>query len=431
MIRRPTIARRIALIAGTAAAVTALVSAIVTFALLGLRLTATDIRTADSLAAAIESGITRERAEEPTLEHAARDVLDESALDGVRMEVWGPSGLVAAKGPGSQVGPGNGSADAGPLRKKGRFIVRRRGPEGLIVTVAVPVSFSRTLRREMGYALLLCVLPLSILSALISVRLARRALAPLETLAQEVASRHPSGPWKPLVASSTDAEIVRLADALNETGQRLTQALAAEREFAAYAAHALRTPLTRLVAESYSGTRPTGGALETLRRLVDSLLVLVRTGARLHETGTTANVADLLRQVAASRAGSERKFTVEAPDEVLVRGDEELLLAAVEHLVENAVAYSAPGTTVHLSADERDGVVGIGVRDEGPGVAPDELERIFEPFVRGRSSEGSAGNGLGLALVKRIAAGHGGSARAVPSGAGTRFELTLPVWKPR
>ena len=145
----------------------------------------------------------------------------------------------------------------------------------------------------------------------------------------------------------------------------------------------------------------------------------------------TANAADLLRQVAASRAGRSRLFEVEASDEVLVRGDEELLLAAVEHLVDNAVAYSPPGTTVHLAAGERDGTVTISVRDEGPGVASDDLERIFEPFVRGTTSGRTSGSGLGLALVRRIAAGHGGSVRAVPSGAGTSFEVNLPAWRAR
>jgi len=223
---------------------------------------------------------------------------------------------------------------------------------------------------------------------------------------------------------------VHLADAFNETGRRLTQALAAEREFAAFAAHALRTPLTRLVAESHSGVPPSGGALETLRRLVESLLVLVRTDVRLQETGSAANVADLLRHVARSHAVGDHAFTVEAPDEVLVRGDEELLVAAIEHLAENALAYSTPGSPIHLSAAETDGVVTVAVRDEGPGIAPEDLERIFEPFVRGRG-EVSIGSGLGLALVRRIATGHGGSACAVPAGAGTSFELRLPVWRPR
>jgi signal transduction histidine kinase len=420
-----------ALIAAAAAAVTALISAAVPLVLLGFRLTSSDLRAAGNLAAAMDEGIQHEHAEQPTVEGAAREFLDELSLDGVRREVWGPSGLIAAKGPGDEVGVGRGAADAEPHREKGRFIARRRTATDLVVAVAVPGSFTSALRREMGTAFLLALLPLSVLSALISVRLTRRALKPLGALAREVAARPSGGPWKPLEAISKDAEVLRLADALNEMGGRLTETLAAEREFAAFAAHALRTPLTRLVAESHSGTPPSGGALETLRRLVESLLVLVRTDVRLQEAGSATNVADLLRHVAVSRAGSGRAFTVEAPDEVFVRGDEELLVAAIEHLAENAVEHSTPGLPIHLSAAESAGIVTVAIRDEGPGVAPEDLERIFEPFVRGRGTEISTGSGLGLALVRRIAAGHGGWACAVPARGGTSFELRLPVWRPR
>jgi signal transduction histidine kinase len=283
----------------------------------------------------------------------------------------------------------------------------------------------------MLYALLLGVVPLSVLAAAISVRLARRALAPLETLAADVSGRRPDQAWEPIVPSSQDAEVVRLADALNETGQRLTAALAAEREFAAYAAHALRMPLTRLAAAARSGTPPAGGALETLRRLVESLLVLLRTGPRLDEAGETVNVADVVRQVAAEHAASGRTFTVEAPDEALVRGDEELLVAALEHLVENALSYSAKGSPVHLSVAETGGDVTASVRDEGPGIPVEEIESIFRPFVRGATAGETDGSGLGLALVRRIATGHGGTARASLVGIGTCFELVLPVWRPR
>lgn len=431
MTPRASIARRIAAVSAAAAAVTAIVSAAVPLLVVGLRLTAADERSAESLAAAIEVGIARESAQEPTLARAARDVLDESALDGTRMEVWAPSGLIAARGPGAPLGPGRGTADAGPRRETGRVVVRRASPTGLVISVAVPISFSPALRREMTTSLLLGVLPLSALAALISVRLARRALAPLSALAAEVARRPAGGPWEPLVTPSADAEVVRLAEALNDAGERLTRALAAEREFAAYAAHALRTPLTRLAAEAHSGTRPAGGSLETLRRLVDSLLVLVRTGVHLGETGATVNVADLVRRAASSHAGSSRPFFVDAPDEALVRGDEELLLAALEHLLENAAAYSPAGAPVHLSVSGTDGRVTLAVRDEGPGIPPGERERIFQPFVRGTAAALADGSGLGLALVRRIAEGHGGTARAVPVGAGTRFELDLPAWRPR
>jgi len=116
--RRPGIARRIALIAAAAAAITALVSAAVPLVLLGFRLTSADLRSAGNLAAAMDEGITKERAERPTAEGAAREFLYELALDGVRREVWGPSGLIAAKGPGDEVGAGGGAADEEPHREK-------------------------------------------------------------------------------------------------------------------------------------------------------------------------------------------------------------------------------------------------------------------------------------------------------------------------
>ena len=171
---RPSITKRIGLVAAAAAAVTALVSATVLLVLLGIRLTSAGLRTAENLAAAMDAGITQERSEQPTLEGAAREFLDESALDGARREIWGPSGLIAAKGPGGEVGTGGGASDAEPHREGGRFVARRRTTTDLVVAVAVPDSFSGTLRREMVSALLLGVLPLSVLSALISARLARR-----------------------------------------------------------------------------------------------------------------------------------------------------------------------------------------------------------------------------------------------------------------
>lgn len=160
-------------------------------------------------------------------------------------------------------------------------------------------------------------------------------------------------------------------------------------------------------------------------------MVLVRTGPRLDEDGATVNVADLARQVAAEHVASGDNLTVEAPDEILVRGDEEMLAAALEHLVDNAVRYSPSGSPVHLAVVEAEGRVTASVRDEGPGILPGDIERVFQPFVRGSTARDTEGSGLGLALVVRIAAGHGGSVRAVPAGTGTCFEVTLPAWRSR
>ncbi len=426
-----SVARRIAVAGAVVAALTALVSAAVPFVVVGLRLTSSDARSVERLARSIEEGLGREEREEPTFERAARDVLQETALEDARIEVWGPAGLVAAVGPGRVLGAGDGPSDASPHRERSRIVARRPTAAGYVVSVALPISFSPALRREMAYSFLLGVVPLSLLAAVVAFRLARHGLRPLEELAAQVEERRPGARWEPIDAPSRDVEITRLANALNETGARMTSAVAAERELAAYAAHALRTPLTRLAALSGGSADGIRRAVVTLQRLVDSLLLLVRTGARLDETGTTVNAADVVRQVAAAHAGGTRRVEVRAPDEVLVRGDEELLLAAVEHLVDNACRYAPERTAVTVTAEGDAASVTLAVADEGPGLAEGEASRVFEPFVRGSAGASGEGSGLGLALVSRIAQGHGGSARAVPAGTGTRFEIVLPAWKPR
>ena len=426
-----SIARRIAALGGAAAAVTAFVSASVPFLVLGLRLTASDARAVERLALAIETGVQRELRVEGSFDRAAREVLEETALEDARIEVWGPEGLVAAVGPGRMLGAGSTPADAQAHREKGRMVVRHPTARGTVIAVALPISFPRALRREMAWELLLGVLPLSALAAFVAARLARRALRPLEMLAEEVAARRPAGRWDLVQPPSSDVEITRLTDALNGMGARLSAALTAERELAAYAAHALRTPLTRLAVQTASSPPAVGRAVLSLQRLVDSLLLLSRSDARPGDAGATVNAADLLRQAARAREGSGREILVEAPDEALVRGDEELLAAALEHLLENAFAYAPAGTALRLSTEASGNSVVLAVADDGPGLAPGEAERVFEPFVRGAAAGSSDGSGLGLALVRRIAEAHGGFVRAVAAGPGTRFEVVLPAWKPR
>lgn len=426
-----SVARRIALLGAVVAAATALVSAVVPFVVAGLRLSSSDALSVERLARSIEEGLAREAREEATFDRAARDVLQESALEEARIEVWGPAGLVAAVGPGRVLGAGSGPADATPRREGGRVVVRRPTAAGNVVAVALPVSFSRALRREMAYSLLLVVVPLSLFAALVASRLARRSLRPLEALASAVEARRPGARWDPIGIPSADVEIARLGGALNEMGARMTAALAAERELAAYAAHAMRTPLMRLAAQAEGSQEGVRRAVGTLKRLVDSLLLVVRTEPRLDRTGTTVNAADVARQAAADPSGTTHRIEVRAPDEALVRGEEELLLAAVEHLVDNAVRYAPGGSLVTVAVEADGAAVTLSVTDEGPGLAAGEEDRVFEAFVRGAAGAGSDGSGLGLALVSRIARGHGGVARARASGAGTRFEIVLPAWAPR
>jgi signal transduction histidine kinase len=213
-----------------------------------------------------------------------------------------------------------------------------------------------------------------------------------------------------------------------------------EREFMRDAAHALRTPLT--VAQGHAeflreglepGTEGHDDAtvmLDELRRLArisDQLLMLSAVGHA--DALLLAPVAlDGLAREAGRRwsTASRREVAVDAPDPVSVLADEQRLRHALDALVENALNATGPRDRVTISVSVRRGQAALAVADTGPGIAPADLDRIFERFARGRHIEGWPGTGLGLPIVKAIAAAHGG-AIAVDScpGAGATFTMTL------
>lgn len=146
-----------------------------------------------------------------------------------------------------------------------------------------------------------------------------------------------------------------------------------------------------------------------------------------------AVTADLLRQYRslADRRGITQEYA--ATDGALIEGDEDWLRRAIGNVVENAVRYAREGDRVRVStrrvAQERGAVVQIEVEDEGPGIARENLPRLFERFFRADPARGAGGGaGLGLPITKAIVEAHGGSIeiRSEP-GEGTRVQLTLPA----
>jgi two-component system OmpR family sensor kinase len=114
-----------------------------------------------------------------------------------------------------------------------------------------------------------------------------------------------------------------------------------------------------------------------------------------------------------------------------VRGDVDLLYLAVYNLLGNAVKFSPPGTRIEVRGTDEDGTVVVEVADSGPGIPPDEVDVVFDELARGRDARGLPGSGLGLALVRVIAARHGGRAtlRSRPA-QGTSVRLHLPTHRP-
>ena len=137
-------------------------------------------------------------------------------------------------------------------------------------------------------------------------------------------------------------------------------------------------------------------------------------------------VFDLAARLAQPAGVSVR---VEASEPVPVEGDAAALQRAYRNLVENAVKYTPAGGKVELALTRQDGAARLSVRDTGPGIAPADAERIFQPFVRLDAARGreTGGAGLGLTIARSIVEAHGGtlSLESAP-GAGSEFTIRIP-----
>jgi len=154
--------------------------------------------------------------------------------------------------------------------------------------------------------------------------------------------------------------------------------------------------------------------------------------ARVADPGVRTRERVDLRQImheAVSDAGSPSRVSSPDGPPAWCGGDAHALAMAVRNLIANALAYSPTGTTVEVAFTNQSGGIEISVSDRGPGIAPGELARVFEPFQRGvaGSASGRGGLGLGLTLAHRVARLHGGElVYAAREGGGARFTLRLP-----
>ncbi len=223
-------------------------------------------------------------------------------------------------------------------------------------------------------------------------------------------------------------EIAAVSASFNRAAEHVRALLAAHRSLLANASHELRSPLTRLsmAAELWEQEPTPARQAEIARNLgeIDRLIEEILLASRLDHPepdGVTAKwePVDLLALAAeeAARTGASAEGSV-----VEIDGDPRLLRRMLRNLLENAAKHGAPPVSVHVTFPAR-----IEVRNAGPAIPAADRERIFEPFFRpAGQTEGSGGWGLGLALVRQIAARHGGTVRCeAPPEGGTAFVVEL------
>lgn len=241
-----------------------------------------------------------------------------------------------------------------------------------------------------------------------------------------------------------DDELADLGEDFDRMAQQLQQLTQSRNELLHDISHELRLPLARLqVAIGLLKQDPAqhDAMLERIEResarldaLIKELLTWHRLEAGVAPPPTSrVDVLELLHAItedADFEAQSEGKAVrIEAAGQFVAEVHGELMCRAFENVIRNAIKFTAPGSEVWVRAtvDETTGVLHCTVDDHGPGVPPQALEAMFEPFTRVDGSQGGKGVGLGLAIARRAMELHGGHIRAQPGAqAGLRVSLVLP-----
>ena len=234
-----------------------------------------------------------------------------------------------------------------------------------------------------------------------------------------------------------------VARAFNDMTERLGRVLEAQREFVSNASHQLRTPLTglrlRLESAAMKAADPDLEAelnaaeheVDRLARLLTALLTLAREG----QAPTPGRAVSLEEAAAGAHARwSDRaeqdsgRIALEGSEAVTACASDDDVAIMLDNLVENAIHYSPPGTTVSIRWGQTGTEVWLAVEDEGPGIAPGEEETLFDRFARGTAGKTMPGTGIGLAVVQMLARRWRGRAsiRNRPEG-GARVEVWLPA----
>ena len=314
-----------------------------------------------------------------------------------------------------------------------------------LATVDATLSSLRTIELAVSLGLLAALLVLMTL-------LIRQGLRPLEDMAKEADAIATGDLTRRVRPTEGDGEIARLGRALNGMLSQIETAFAQRarsedrlRSFLGDASHELRTPLTSirgyaelLRKDALGDEEARDRALSRIEKeaarmgaLVGDLAVLARQGEGPEPARHRVDLAAVAAEAVADARtiDATRSIELSAPAEVPVSGDDARLEQMVHNLLGNALAHTPRGTPVEVDVAVRGERAVLEVRDQGPGMSPDQALHAFDRFYRGNGNRLDGGSGLGLFIVAALARTFGGSASVdTEVGRGSTFQVVLPLY---
>lgn len=287
------------------------------------------------------------------------------------------------------------------------------------------------LYNHMSFTNVIAFLPLCSVMMIIALVVVRSGLAPLRSAAAKIAAIDVNSLDRRIARTDLPAEVLPFVDAVNSAFDRLREGVARQRRFTANAAHELRTPVAILRARvDKLQDKPLKHDIERdvrrVQNIVEQLLVLAQLKEREHIVDTELDLGETVLSIAAdympAAIDNRKNIEFEAPPTpVMALANRWAVESIVTNLVENAVRTEPEGGTVAVRVEP--GAV-IEVVDHGEGIAPEDRERIFEPFWR--KHDRVPGTGLGLAIVRELLNELNGSIEVhATAGGGATFRVTL------
>jgi two-component system OmpR family sensor kinase len=327
-----------------------------------------------------------------------------------------------------------------------RVMLRTRA-DGSRFAVAQPTAVRDDTARDVAFRTLLPIAALIPGLMLVTALVIAHSLRPMVRLAEHLDAKR-ADDLTALSLAGTPSELHPFISSINALLGRIRLLIDQQRRFVADAAHELRTPITALSLqaenlEQVELSEPARDRVAVLKQgmqrtkqLLEQLLALARQEATAadHREMPRVSLDSAVKQVVADlmpRAlAGEIDLGFRAVEPLTVRAEPVMLAVIVRNLLDNALRFTPPGKSIDVGIYRHDHSAIVQIDDSGPGIAPSELQRVFEPFFRGSRPQGG-GSGLGLSIVKRALETLGGSITLEnvngPARSGLSVRVCLPL----